>query len=122
MQANGQMQRVSIWNARWTLEESDDCSMLQYSGDSPPPSFTFGNVGRTSRIRALGFPNYNLPLFKTFRIRERVKAAFWGRVLQMRSHVQLDGPNTTAGSNTFGQISTQANTPRQGQVALKLRF
>jgi hypothetical protein len=104
---------------------SKDQMIAQYFNTAAialPPSFTFGNVGRTSQIRAPGFANYDLSLFKTFRMGERVKAEFRGEFFNAFNYVQLGAPNTTAGSNTFGQISTQANTPRQGQVALKLRF
>jgi hypothetical protein len=104
---------------------SKDQMMAQYFTTSVfaiPAAFTLGNVGRTSELRAPGFANYDLSMFKQFRIRERVTAEFRGEFFNAFNYVQLAAPNTTTGSATFGQISGQANSPRQGQVALKVRF
>jgi hypothetical protein len=38
------------------------------------------------------------------------------------NHVQFSGPHTTVGASNFGTITSQANIPRQGQVALKAIF
>src|SRR5262249_5511123 len=58
-----------------------------------PASFTLGNVGRPSELRGPGFANYDLSLFKQFKIRERITAEFRGEFFNAFNYVQLAGPN-----------------------------
>jgi hypothetical protein len=38
------------------------------------------------------------------------------------NHPQFAGPSATWGTTSFGQVTKQANLPRQLQMALKLYF
>jgi hypothetical protein len=88
---------------------------------SQPAPFTFGNVGatlpnvRTDRIR-----NYDLSFFKDFTPLERLRIQFRAEALNAFNTPRFGGPNTSVTSTTFGQITTQANSPRQIQFGLKL--
>jgi len=90
---------------------------------APPDRFQFGNESRTDNtLRLPGVANWDLALFKDTHLSERV-------VLQMRvesfnlfNRVQFGGPNTSVGSATQGQITTQANDPRLLQLAGRINF
>jgi hypothetical protein len=88
---------------------------------SQPAPFTFGNLSRrVADIRAPGIQNWDLSLFKEFGVTEKIKAQLRGEFLNAFNTVRFSEPNTTVTSTSFGVISTQANSPRQIQFALKL--
>jgi hypothetical protein len=88
---------------------------------SQPASFTFGNMSpRVSDIRSPGVRNWDISLFKEFRFRESLNLQFRSEFLNAFNTVRFGAPNTSVASNQFGVISTQANSPRQIQLGLKL--
>ena len=88
-----------------------------------PPAFTYGNSSRTAPdIRGHGIANYDLSLFKTWRIHELLKAQFRFESFNAFNRVQFAPPGSSAGTTAFGVISSQFNVPRQLQLALKLSF
>jgi len=88
-----------------------------------PANFTMGNVApRIGSVRAPGMNNINLALGKTFPIHESVKMELRASAFNLPNHPVFSGPGTTVGSSSFGIISGQSNSSRQGEVALKLRF
>ncbi len=90
---------------------------------SQPLQFTFGNMGpRVSDIRNDGIYNFDLSVFKNFRVVERVNVQFRVEALNAFNTPRFGGPNTTVTSSSFGLITSQANAPRQIQLGLKLLF
>ena len=90
---------------------------------SQPAAFTFGNMGpRSPDIRSDGMYNWDLSLFKNFRVVERVTVQFRAEALNAFNTPRFSGPNTSVTSSSFGVISGQANAPRQIQFGLKLLF
>ena len=88
-----------------------------------PPAFTYGNSSPTSpNLRAPGIANYDMSLFKTFALKERLRAQIRFESFNLFNRVQFAAPGTQAGSTSFGIISAQQNTPRELQVALKIIF
>ena len=85
-----------------------------------PAAFTFGNVGPTVNIRNDGIRNFDLSLFKQFNLLERLAMQFRVEALNGFNTPRFGGPNTSVTSTTFGQITAQANSPRQIQFGLKL--
>ncbi len=87
---------------------------------SQPAPFTFGNVGATVNLRNDGIRSFDLSLFKQFTPIERMRVQFRVEALNAFNTPRFGGPNTSVTSTTFGQITSQANTPRQLQFGLKL--
>ncbi len=91
-----------------------------------PANFTWGSAARTDpRLRGPGIANYDFAMFKRTAITERINLEFRGEIFNIFNRVQFGQPNsvaTTAANSTFGVISTQANSPRQVQFALRLKF
>ena len=88
---------------------------------SQPVAFTFGNLSpRVPDIRTDMLRNHDLSLFKDFVITERFRAQFRAEALNALNAVRFGGPNTSVTSASIGQISSQANAPRQVQFGLKL--
>jgi hypothetical protein len=88
---------------------------------SQPAAFTFGNTQPSSPdLRAPGIRNWDLSIFKDFALRERLRLQFRAETFNSFNTVRFGSPNTSVTSNQFGQISSQANSPRQVQFGLKL--
>ncbi len=87
---------------------------------SQPVAFTFGNVGPAVNIRNDGIKNFDLSLFKQFAPLEKLRVQFRVEALNAFNTPRFGSPNTSVTSTTFGQISSQANSPRQLQFGLKL--
>ena len=88
---------------------------------SQPAPFTFGNVSATlPDVRNDGVKNFDFSVFKQFSPIERLKVQFRVEALNAFNTPRFGSPNTSVTSTTFGVITSQANTPRQLQFALKL--
>jgi Carboxypeptidase regulatory-like domain/TonB dependent receptor-like, beta-barrel len=87
---------------------------------SQPAAFTFGNVGPTVNIRNDGVRNFDLSLFKQFAPIEKVRVQFRVEALNAFNTPHFGSPTTSVTANTFGQITSQANSPRQLQFGLKI--
>jgi hypothetical protein len=90
---------------------------------SQPAAFTFGNMANYAPdLRSPGIRNWDLSIFKEWRVMEQATVQFRTEAFNASNTVRFGSPNTTVTSNQFGQISTQANSPRQVQFGLKLLF
>jgi hypothetical protein len=93
---------------------------------SLPANYTFGNQSRTdSSLRGPGIANYDFAVFKRTAITERVNVEFRAEAFNLFNRVQFGAPNltyTTAANSTFGVISSQLNSPRLMQMAMRLHF
>jgi len=89
---------------------------------SQPALYTIGNMSRTSDIRAPGLRNFDLSLFKNFQLTEKLKLQYRAEAFNAFNTPQFGAPNSSVTSASFGVVTTQANSPRQLQMALKLLF
>ncbi len=90
---------------------------------SQPATYTFGNVSRTlPNLRAPGLRNIDFSLFKNFALTERWKLEVRAESFNLSNTPQFGAPNTSVTSTSFGVITTQVNSPRQNQIAMKLLF
>ena len=90
-----------------------------------PAPYTDGNAPRIlPNARAPGTDNLSASLFKEVPLgfREGAKLQIRLEAFNVFNRVQFAAPDTNVGDATFGQITAQANQPRQVQVGLKLYF
>jgi hypothetical protein len=73
-------------------------------------------------LRGPGTDNFDISLFKNIRILERYQLQFRAESFNAFNRVQFGNPNTNINSSAFGVISSQQNSPRNIQVALRLLF
>jgi hypothetical protein len=92
---------------------------------SQPPAFTFGNTSRTlPDVRDHGTNNLDLGLIKNNRFWKdgRVNLQFRSEFFNIFNRVRFGDPGLTAGTPQFGVVTSQANSPRLVQFALKLLY
>ncbi|MGI8992132.1 MAG: TonB-dependent receptor domain-containing protein [Bryobacteraceae bacterium] len=90
---------------------------------SKPDPFTIGTAPRRiTQLRQDGVHSADVALLKNFAVWERLKAQFRAEFFNLSNTPQFAAPNTSVGSSTFGQVTSQGNSPRQIQFGLKLTF
>src|SRR5579883_767148 len=89
---------------------------------SEAPAFTFGNLSRFIDARGPGLFNWDLSIFKTFSIRERIRAQFRAEALNATNTPYFAVPNTTLTNSQFGLITSQINNPRMLQLGTRITF
>jgi len=90
-----------------------------------PAPYSDGDAPRVlSNARMPGTDNLTGSLFKDVPLgfHEGAKLQFRLEAFNVLNRVQFGPPDTNVGDATFGEISSQANQPRQLQIALKLYY
>jgi hypothetical protein len=83
----------------------------------------FGNSTRLNpKARSPWILNENVSVAKNFRLTEAVKLTFRWEAFNLFNRTRWGGPNSTVTNALFGTVRSQANTPRQMQMALKVVF
>ena len=94
----------------------------------PTTTPQFGNLGRNNMLLP-GTNNWDLSMYKNFRIKERITSQLRLETYNTFNHTQFSGLNTNAQFNSAGQmINTAFDTPnaarppRRVQVAVRIQF
>ena len=88
-----------------------------------PPSFTFGNApGGFGNARFFPFYNENLGLMKRTNITESVNVEWRLEFFNILDRVRFGNPGIDVSQPALGTIGGPGNSPRQGQMALKINF
>lgn len=88
-----------------------------------PAPFTFGSVSRTlPDVCGPRTTNLDVSLFKKFNLTEAVRMQLRGEAFNITNSPMFGLPGTVLGTANFGVITSQSNSPRQIQVALRLDF
>jgi len=85
------------------------------------PIYTFGNLGRNA-LRGPGFKNFDIGIFKNFRITERIRLQYRAEGFNAFNTVNFGNPGTTVGTSNFGRITGTQNNQRSIQMGLRLNF
>jgi trimeric autotransporter adhesin len=85
-------------------------------------AYTFGNAPRTLSLRGPGYENWDISLFKSVLVRDRVNVQFRAQTFNTFNTPLFAGPNTAFGSANFGAITAQANFPRYLQLGLHITY
>ncbi len=90
---------------------------------SQPAPFTLGNgPAYYDNLRAPGLNSTDFSVFKEFNAVEKLKVQFRAEAFNVFNQVGFGSPDTGVTDTNFGAITSQANSPRQLQFALKLLF
>jgi hypothetical protein len=90
---------------------------------SQPATYTFGNMSGTSGyLRNPGYRNIDLSLVKTFGLPKESSLELHAEAYNLFNTPEFGPPNTSVTSSSFGEITSQINSPREIQVAAKIVF
>lgn len=97
------------------------------NGSLNPAAFTFagtdqfGNLGRGA-VRGPGFTNYDLGLFKDFKVREKVNVELRGEAYNLANSAHYLNPVTSVSSASFGTFTGTSNGAFGRQIKLGFRL
>jgi hypothetical protein len=97
-------------------------SYLSLAAFTTAPAYTFGNAPRTIGCLSPGYENWDISVFKSFPVRERITFQFRAEALNALNTPQFRAPNTAVGNSNFGAITQQANFPRYLQLGGRISF
>ncbi|MBI2689363.1 MAG: TonB-dependent receptor [Acidobacteria bacterium] len=80
-----------------------------------------GNAGRNT-IQQPGINNWDMGLFKNYRLTERFNMQFRGETFNTWNHTQFGSASLNTSSAAFGTITSTRVTARRMQLGLKLQF
>jgi hypothetical protein len=88
-----------------------------------PAAFTYGNTPRTLAhdLRNPSYFNQDLSIKRDFRI-GKAKVGIGADVFNLFNNVIFGGIQTNITNANFGRVSSQVNTPRVGQIKLRVDF
>jgi hypothetical protein len=87
---------------------------------SRPQPGTFGNAG-INILRAPGSSNWDLALFKNFKMTERARTQLRLEAYNFPNHPLLSNPNVNPTSGAFGYVNSKSGA-RMLQLGLKVIF
>jgi hypothetical protein len=88
-----------------------------------PAPLKLGTSARSyTDLRAPNYLNENFGLLKHIKLHERFTITFRAELFNAFNRAVFAAPQANVSNAQFGRISGQANTPRQGQLALRLDF
>jgi outer membrane receptor protein involved in Fe transport len=111
------------WRAPLKGEKFDPAvdRFLDPSAFPAQPNELFGNATRQNpKVRAFPSFNENISVAKSFAFGEQTRLDFRAEAFNLFNRVQFGTGSLNLNSNAFGVVNTQANSPRQMQLALKL--
>jgi Carboxypeptidase regulatory-like domain/TonB dependent receptor/TonB-dependent Receptor Plug Domain len=86
-----------------------------------PTQHIEGDAGR-NQFEVPGFANWDMSLFKTTRITERLAAQLRVEAFNIFNHTQFGVPNLTWGTPTFGTITSTLQDARRLQLGMRVTF
>jgi hypothetical protein len=92
---------------------------------SQAAAYTYGTSPRNlPNVRADHTNSFDMSLFRNIRFGhdERFNVQIRAEFFNALNHVQFGAPGASFGNATFGVVSSQGNSPRQGQLALRLQY
>jgi hypothetical protein len=120
----GQALRAN-WNGQDpTIDGSAEDKLARWfdpSVFSQPAPFTFGNAPeRIPGLRAHRLNSVDFSVFKEVQPMEGLRLQVRIEAFNLLNYVQFGNPNTTLNSASIGQVTSQANAPRQMQFGVKM--
>jgi hypothetical protein len=125
---SGDQQTLNQWFNTCTLSTA---GVRQNCASATQPVAWLVRPAFTQRTTSTYFPNIGYPrpmlmdasIFKNFQLHERLKMQFRLEAFNVTNTTWFSSPGTTISSTSFGVITpTQANDPRNAQLALRLMF
>jgi hypothetical protein len=114
---------ANVTGPSFVPDDTSRTQVLNPAGFAAPAPGTFGNVGRNA-VRIPGYRNYDLSLFKRFKVRDRANFELRGEAYNISNTPHFTSPITNVNAPDFGaRVSTlNGSFGRQVNLALRILF
>lgn len=122
---NGALRPDAVSGVSKTLPVTDPLAgrWINPAAFTAPTGLRFGTAARTyADLRAPNFLNESFGLIKRTPLTEKVTLTFRAEFFNVFNRVVFAAPAGNVSAANFGRVSSQSNSPRQGQLALRLDF
>ncbi len=117
--------RPDALNAPKTLETRDPLAdrWINPAAFAAPTGFRLGTAARAyTDLRGDRFIQESFGLLKRTALTEKFALVFRAEFFNVFNHTVFGAPQGNVSNVNFGRVASQANPPRQGQMALRLEF
>ena len=88
-----------------------------------PASYQFGTAARSyTDLRAPNFYNESFGLMRRIKVDEKATLMLRGEFFNALNRAVFAAPVANVSATNFGRVTSQANSPRQGQVSARIDF
>jgi Carboxypeptidase regulatory-like domain/TonB dependent receptor len=122
---NGVLRPNVIAGTPMTLDHPDPLAnpWINKAAFAAPASYQFGTAARSyTDLRASNSYNESFGLMRQFRVTERASLSLRGEFFNAFNRVVFGAPVANISAANFGRVTSQANSPRQGQVSARIEF
>jgi hypothetical protein len=108
-----------------TLDHPDPLAnpWLNKAAFATPANFQFGSAARSyTGVRAPNAYNESFGLMRHIRLTEKATLMLRGEFFNAFNRTVFGAPVVNISASNFGRVTSQANAPRQGQVAARIDF
>jgi hypothetical protein len=105
------------------LQQAFDVTQFDRIANDQPNQYNFRTFPQMfNNLRSEGANNADLSMLKNFMLGERIKLQYRFEAFNALNRTQFGAANTSPTSQSFGQITSQANSARAIQMGLRLVF
>jgi hypothetical protein len=122
---NGVLRPNVIAATPMTLDHPDPLAnpWFNKAAFAAPASYQFGVAARSyTELRAPNSYNESFGLMRQIRLTERAALVVRGEFFNTFNRVVFGAPVANVSASNFGRVTSQANSPRQGQVSARIDF
>jgi hypothetical protein len=122
---NGVLRPNVVPDAPMTLDHPDPLAnpWFNKAAFGIPASYQFGTAARSyTEMRAPNSYNESFGLMRRIKLSERAALTFRGEFFNAFNRVVFNAPVANVSAANFGRVTSQANSPRQGQVSARIDF
>jgi hypothetical protein len=122
---NGALRPTVISGIPMTVDHPDPLGSPWFNkaAFAVPANYQFGNAARSyNELRAPNSYNESFGLMRRIQIRENISLSLRGEFFNAMNRVVFGAPVANISAANFGRVTSQANSPRQGQVSVRVEF
>ena len=122
---NGALRPNVVAGTPMTVDHPDPLANPWFNKNAftAPAGFQFGTAARSyTDLRAPNFCNESFGLIRRIKLTERAVLVLRGEFFNTFNRVVFGAPVSNVSAANFGRVTSQFNSPRQGQVAARIDF
>jgi hypothetical protein len=122
---NGVLRPNVIAGTPMTLDHPDPLASPWFNkaAFAAPGSYQFGTAARSyTDLRSPNSYNESFGLVRSIKLKERAALVVRGEFFNAFNRTVFGAPVSNVSAANFGRVTSQANSPRQGQVSARIDF